>query len=162
MPEQPTPASYLPPDPGGATAAPPRVTPAHRDLDRAVRVLHQRWVTVVDGCFETEMECGDGEPVDALRDAWAHALEHSGEVKAELDTHIGEPIHDELTERHLVRLALASGLMRPGHTVREGLQEVERVLRDVQPLVVEKPTWFARRRRSREERRLIIASMRGY
>lgn len=161
MPDQPTPASYLPPPSGGGTI------PAPRSADHVIssteahlRRLHQRWVTVVDGCFETEMECGDGEPVDALRAAWAHALQHSADIKRELDTWVGDPVHDQLTAHHLLRLAQATGLLRPGHTAREGLDGVTALLAGVRPAPVEQSTWLGRRRRAREERRLIYLSMR--
>src|SRR5689334_13033062 len=120
MPEQPTPTSFLPSAAPGAAAVP---APRHAtsETDQEMRRLHQRWVTVVDGCLETELECGDGEPVDSLRAAWARALEHSGGIKAQLDAYVGDPVHDHLTERHLLRLAQAAGMLRPGHTPREGL-----------------------------------------
>lgn len=146
----------------GTPAVPPRITADHRDFDRRVRTLHQRWVTVVDGCFETEMESGDGEPSDALRAAWARALEHAAEVKRELDGYVGEPLHDQLTEHHLLRLAQATGLMRPGHTVGEGLREVCQLLADVRPLQQERPGWLARRRREAEESQLIRAARGGW
>lgn len=143
-----------------ATVISPR-QPAEAAYDeRPLRALHQRWVTVVDGCFETEMECGDGEPVDALRVAWAHALEHSADIKRELDTYSGDPLHDHLTEHHLLRLAQATGILRPGHSMHEALDEIEGLLRSVAPAAAERSTWLGRRRRAAEERRLIMASMR--
>jgi hypothetical protein len=161
MPDQPLPTSYLPTVAGGSHVPAPR---AGADLTSSseahLRRLHQRWVTVVDGCFENEMECGDGEPVDALRAAWAHALQHSADIKRELDTWIGDPVHDQLTEHHLLRLAQATGLLRPGHTAREGLAEVQAQLVGVRPAAVEQSTWLSRHRRAREERRLIYLSMR--
>ncbi|MDO7868806.1 hypothetical protein [Nocardioides jiangxiensis] len=146
--------------PAAATVISPR-QPADAVADeRPLRTLHQRWVTVVDGCFETEMECGDGEPVDALRTAWAHALRHSAEIKRELDTWIGNPLHDHLTEHHLLRLAQATGILRPGHSMHEALDEIEGLLRSVTAAAEERTTWLGRRRRAAEERRLIFASMR--
>lgn len=161
MPDLPLPAGYLPTVTGGSTVPAPRVavdSPAPGE--QHLRRIHQRWVTVVDGCFETEMECGDGEPVDALRAAWAHALQHSADLKRELDTWAGHPVHDQLTEHHLLRLAQATGLLRPGHTAREGLVEIEALLLGVRPASVEQSTWLSRHRRAREERRLIYQSMR--
>lgn len=166
MPHQPAPAAYLPTIAGGTAVVPAPVIPVPRhaqaDDERALRLLHQRWVTVVDGCFENEMECGDGEPVDALRAAWAHALEHSSDIKAQLDAWAGDAVHDQLTERHLLRLAQAAGMLRPGHTPREGLEEIERVLAAVAPAHTEKPGWFARRWRHVEEERLIREARGGW
>lgn len=172
MPHQPAPASYVPTVTGGAAFAAPApgagasVIPGPRlplpEPERTLRQLHQRWVTVVDGCLETELECGDGEPVDTLRTAWARALEHSGDIKALLDAYIGDPVHDQLTERHLLRLAQAAGMLRPGHTPREGLEEVERVLATVAPARVDKPGWFARQWRHVEEDRLVRAARGGW
>ena len=159
MPHQPAPTSYLPNATGGAGAVP---APRPAMAEHALRLLHQRWVTVVDGCLETELECGDGEPVDTLRTAWARALEHSGDIKAQLDASIGDPVHDQLTERHLLRLAQAAGLLRPGHTPREGLDEVERVLATVAPARTEKLGWLARQRRHIEEDHLLRMARGGW
>lgn len=161
MPQQPAPTTFLPRAAAGAAVVP---APRHAvtEADQALRLLHQRWVTVVDGCLETEMECGDGEPVDTLRTAWARALEHSGEIKALLDAHIGEPVHDQLTDRHLLRLAQAAGMLRPGHTPREGLDEVQRVLATVTPARTQKPGWFARQWRHVEEDRLLREARGGW
>ncbi len=155
----PAPTSYLPSATGGAGVVP---APRPPMAEHALRLLHQRWVTVVDGCLETELECGDGEPVDTLRTAWARALEHSGDIKTQLDASIGDPVHDQLTERHLLRLAQAAGLLRPGHTPREGIAEVERVLATVAPAHTEKPGWLARQRRHIEEDRLLREARGGW
>jgi hypothetical protein len=177
MPQLPVPTSFLAgalsgvardagPDAAEPAAAPPEaVVPSPRppaEADQTLRVLHQRWVTVVDGCLETELECGDGEPVDTLRTAWARALEHSGDIKTLLDAYVGDPVHDQLTERHLLRLARAAGMLRPGHTPREGLEEIERVLATVAPAHTEKLGWFARQWRKAEEDRLIREARGGW
>lgn len=141
-------------------------TPAHQaefpDEDSLVRALHQRWVTVVDGCLETEMEIGSGSLEETLRSAYAAAITHAPALHRELDRHSANPVLRGLTDHHDVVLARATGFLRPGHAPQEGIDAMRRTLASVVVVPQQRPSLRARRRRDREVRRLVMASIRGY
>lgn len=147
---------------GGGGTPGPAVHSHFPDEDSLVRALHQRWVTLVDGCLETEMETTSGEPIDALRAAYATALGHAPALRRALDSYGGNRLLADLTEHHLVILANAVGSLRPGHTVREGIEEIRSTIAGIQARGPVEPTWRERHRRAREVRHLVTVSMRGY
>lgn len=133
--------------------------PQESDL---VRALHQRWVTIVEGCLDIELETGEGSPMDALRAAYGTATRHAPALRRTLDRLAENPVLHELTEREYIRLARATGALRPGHTVNEGIEAVHA---EVAAIVVEAAHPASRVQRwvrEREVRRLVTASMRGY
>lgn len=146
----------------GGMAFPDRMHEEFADEDDLIRALHQRWVTLVNGCLETELETSDDEPVDALRRAWATAAGHAPALRRALDSRPGNDLLTELTERHLIRLAAAIGSMRPGHSVREGLEEVRAAIAQAVVRVPAQAGWLEKHRRTREVRRMVMTSMRGY
>jgi hypothetical protein len=140
----------------------PALRAAFPDEESLVRALHQRWVSIVDGCLETELETGSGTLAESLRAAYRTALTHAPALKAELDRHADNPVLRALTERHDVALARATGFLRPGHSVHEGLFDMRSALASVVLVPRQRDGRRDRRRRSREVRRLVTASIRGY
>jgi hypothetical protein len=130
--------------------------------DDLVRELHQRWVHILDGCLETELETGSGSPMDALRDAYVTASRHAPELRRMLTTFADSPVLAGLTDHHDAQLAAAVGALRPSHTIQEGIDEVRHFLDVVSVPAQGKPSRLERWRRDREVSRLITASLRGY
>lgn len=140
----------------------PALRAAFPDEPSLVRALHQRWVTIIDGCLENELETGSGSLTESLRAAYRTALLHAPALRRELDRHADNPVLRELTDRHDVALARATGFLRPGHSVHEGLFDMRNALASVVVVPSQRDGFMARRRRSREVRRLVTASIRGY
>jgi hypothetical protein len=146
----------------GGTAISPAFREAFPTEDDLVRELHLRWVHLLDGCLETELETGDGSPTDALCDAYVTAARHAPELRRMLATFTSSPVLAVLTDRYHERLARAIGASRPGHTVQEGINEVRDLMETLAIPAQRKPSRLERWRRDREVSRLITASLRGY
>lgn len=140
----------------------PALRAAFPDEDSLVRALHQRWVTIVDGCLETELETGSGTLAESLREAYRTALTHAPRLKAELDRYADNPVLRALTERHDLALARATGFLRPGRSVHEGVFDMRAAVASVVLVPRQRDNRKARRRRDREVRRLVLAATRGY
>lgn len=146
----------------GGTAMSPAFLVAFPTEDDLVRELHQRWVHLLDGCLETELETGDGSPVDALCDAYITAARHAPELRRVLTTFARSAVLERLTDHHNAQLAQAVGALRPSHPIKEGIDEVRQLLEKLDVPAQRKPTRVERWRRDREVSRLITASIRGY
>lgn len=146
----------------GGTAMSPAFLEAFPTEDDLVRELHQRWVRLIDGCLETELETGDGSPADALCDAYITAARHTPELRRVLATFTQSTLLKRLTDHHNAQLAQAVGALRPSHSIKEGIEEVRQLLEKLDVPAQRKPTRVERWRRDREVSRLITASIRGY
>jgi hypothetical protein len=127
--------------------------------DDLVRELHMRWVHLVDGCLETELETGDGTLSDA---AYVRAAQHAPELRQALTTFAGSPVLAGLAARHDAHIASAIGAMQPSHTLQEGIDAVRQLTQDLAVPVQRKPSRVERWRREREVNRLVRRSLMGY
>lgn len=130
--------------------------------DDLVRELHMRWVHLVDGCLETELETGDGTLSDAYCSAWVRAAQHAPELRRVLTTFAGSPVLAGLAARHDAHIASAIGAMQPSHTLQEGIDVVRRLTEDLAVPAQRKPSRVERWRREREVNRLVRRSLMGY
>ncbi len=141
------------------TAAFREAFPTEDDL---VRELHLRWVHLLDGCLETELETGDGSPTDALCAAYVTAARHAPDLRRILGTFADSHVLAGLTDHRNAQLAQAIGALRPSHTIQEGIDEVRHLMETLAVPAQRQPSRLERWRRDREVSRLITASLRGY
>lgn len=110
-------------------AAAPRRMPAEvlaefGGRDGVLRALHQRWVTILEGMLDAEMESGSHDGAEDLRHAYRRAVGHSPDLFAALQHLCDDPTVAQLTEREHLRLASSIGLLRPGGQVTEAIEQV--------------------------------------
>lgn len=146
----------------GGTAMSAAFLEAFPTEDDLVRELHLRWVHLLDGCLETELETGEGSPADALCDAYVTASRHAPELRRVLATFAHSHVLAGLTDHHNAQLAQAIGALRPSHTIQEGIDEVRQLVDTLAITPQRPPSRLERWRRDREVSRLITASLRGY
>lgn len=107
----------------------PHVLAEFGTREHAIRALHQRWVTLVNGCLDVELETGDTDDgAESLQRAVQRALAHSGDLAHTLTSLRHDPLVASLDEHFHLRLAQAIGVNRPGATVHEVVHAVEVVL----------------------------------
>lgn len=146
----------------GGTLMSPAFREAFPTEDDLARELHMRWVHLVDGCLETELETGDGSLTDAYRAAYVRAAQHAPELRRSLTTFAGSQVLAGLAARHDAQIARAIGEMQPSHTMQEGIDAVRRLTQDLVVPAQRQPSRVERWRREREVNRLVRRSLMGY
>lgn len=107
----------------------PQVVAEFGNREHALRALHQRWVTLVNGCLDVEFETGDADnPAISLQRAVRRAMAHSPALAETLGIFRHDPLIAGLDEHFHLRLAEAVGINRPGATVREVVHEIRGLL----------------------------------
>lgn len=97
--------------------------------ENVVRAVHQRWVTLVNGCLDVELEIGAyTSGADALNRAVRRAIAHSPALHRTLGVLREDPLLAVLDERFHLRLAQSVGIAHPYSGFRESIQEVRRIL----------------------------------
>lgn len=107
----------------------PHVAAEFGTREHALRALHQRWVTLLNGCLDVEFETGtDDNTTQALAKAVRRAHSHSPQLAETLSIFRHDPLVAHLDESFHMHLAEAIGINRPGATVREVIRDVRQVL----------------------------------
>lgn len=107
----------------------PRVLDEFGGREHALRAIHQRWVTLVNGCLDVEFETGsDDNGAVSLARAARRAAAHSPELVSTLDRLKGDPLIASLNTRFHLRLGESIGVNRPGTTVSDTTRAVRRIL----------------------------------
>lgn len=121
-----------------------RVVEEFGTREQALRALHQRWVTLVHGCLDVELEIGaDDDGRTALARAVRRAMAHSPALAETLAIFRHDELVAALEDAFHVRLARAIGVDRPGSTVADARHEVRRIL--IQAAAAENATPTERR-----------------
>lgn len=106
-----------------------RVVEEFGTREHALRALHQRWVTLVNGCLDVEMEVGaDDNGSIALARAVRRAVSHSPALAETLARFHHEPLVATLEDSFNLRLARSIGINRPGVKVADAVREVRRIV----------------------------------
>lgn len=106
-----------------------RVVEEFGNREHALRALHQRWVTLVNGCLDVEMETGtDDDNRTTLARAVRRAISHSPALAETLAIFRHDPLVSMLEDGFHLQLARAIGVTRPGGTVGNARHEIRRIL----------------------------------
>lgn len=105
-----------------------RITEEFGTREHALRALHQRWVTLVNGCLDVEMETGsDDDTSTTLARALRRAVAHSPALAETMALLRVDPLVGALEDTFDLRLARSIGLDRPGTRVADAVREVRRI-----------------------------------
>lgn len=97
--------------------------------EKALLAVHRRWVSVMRGCLDVELEIGAyTSSADALTRVARRAVAHAPALHQAITELQTDPVMAVLEDHFHLRLAQTIGIGRPASRPRDAVREVRRII----------------------------------